>query len=70
MGRPTTFPAPWSGLAARAGGVAKLAIALRVNTSTVRRWASGEMRPSGAAQGHINAVAGLLGIAPIYPPLP
>ena len=46
MPRPSTFPLPWSQLADRCGGVVNLSIILKVNRSTLARWAQGAVIPS------------------------
>jgi hypothetical protein len=45
MSRPTTLPPPWSYLADQCGGVLLLAAEFKVNRSTLKRWADGELVP-------------------------
>ena len=70
MPRPTTFPEPWRSLCSELerrwladhsgqscpGGVTLAAEALHSDTSTVRRWATGDRTPGGPAQALIEAL--------------
>lgn len=49
MGRPCTMPNPWRELVECIGGVGKLSLLLGTTPQMVRKWAKGQVRPSGAA---------------------
>ena len=50
VGRPTTLPEPWRGLACRLGSAQRLADRLGTSLGTVRRWAKRERNPRGPAR--------------------
>ena len=50
MGRPSVMPEPWKSLIEKAGSVRALAGEFGVASSTLRRWASGEIAMSGPAK--------------------
>jgi len=49
-GRPSTLPEPWRTLAARAGGVEKLARRFDVDPRVVRYWAHGQSNMAGPSK--------------------
>ena len=57
MGRPVLLPKPWLPLVEAAGGVARLADELGVDTRTIRRWAHGDLPVSKIATIAIKTIA-------------
>ena len=62
LGRPRQWPPAWEALAKAAGNGISLAALLGTDRGTVRRWATGEVAPSGSALVALRAVARELGV--------
>ena len=56
MPRPSTLPEPFLSLAARLGGVQRVADALLTTPRTIHRWAHGVRKPNRQAQAMIDAL--------------
>lgn len=65
-GRPTTMTDEWKALAEACGGVSSLAEACGVHRDTVRRWASGEMKPAPIVQAAVDKLCAQHGVEPVF----